>query len=122
MAHDLEKSIDICLTCQRRFSSIAEAREAFRELGSLTVEHSDAIARKRRLNPMTIRGLVMISRYACMALDWLDYHHQPLTQWHLRQLEAEFKGADCKRDVLKWELHTGASEVLRKVDWQPVAN
>ena len=122
MALDLEKSIDVCLTCRQRFGSIGEARQVFRELGALTVEQGDAVARKRRMNPMTIRGLAMVARYACMALDWLEYHDQPLTQWHLQQLEAEFRGADPKRDVLKWELHTGAWEILRKVDWQPVAS
>jgi hypothetical protein len=91
-------------------------------LGALTVDQSDAIARKRQLNPTTMRGLVIVSRHACMALDWLEYHRQPLTQWHLRQLELEFKDADPKRDVLKWELWNGAWEVLRKVDWQPVAS
>jgi hypothetical protein len=71
---------------------------------------------------MTVRGLRIVSQYACMALEWLEYHHQPLTQWHLQQLEAEFSGADPKREVLKWRLHQGAWEILRKVDWQPVAS
>jgi hypothetical protein len=57
-----------------------------------------------------------------MALDWLEYHHQPLTQRHLRQLEAEFENADPKRDVLKWELLNGAWELLRVVDWHSVAS
>ena len=122
MAIDLDNSIDVCLACRRRFGSIGEARAVFRELGFLTVDQSNAVARKRRMNPLTIRGLVMVARYASMALDWLEYHDQPLTQWHLQQLEAEFKSADPKHDVLKWELHTGALEILRKVDWQPVAS
>ena len=69
MALDLDKSIDVCLTCRQRFGSIGEAREVFRQLGALAVDESDAIARKRRLDPMTIRGLVIVSQCACMALD-----------------------------------------------------
>src|SRR5689334_18167832 len=121
MAHDVDKAIDVCLTCRQKFATIGEAREAFQKLGGLTFEQCDAIAQQRRLDPMTIRGVAIVCRYACAALDWLEYHHQPLTQWHLQQLEAEFRSADPKRDVLKWELHTGAREMLRAVDWHPVA-
>jgi hypothetical protein len=121
MGLNLDNAIDVCLTCRRRFASIGEARAVFQELGGLTVDQSNAVARRRLLDPTMMRGLTMIARYACMALEWLEYHDQPLTQWHLQQLEAEFKGADPKCGVLKWELHQGAWEILRKVDWQPVA-
>ena len=116
MAVDPDNAIDVCLTCCRRFATIGEARAAFQALGALTVDQSDAIARRRELDPSMLRGLVVVSRHACMALDWLEYHHRPLTRLHLKQLVDEFDGADPNRNVLRWELHTGAWEILRKID------
>jgi hypothetical protein len=122
MAFDLDKAISTCLTCRGRFASIGEAREAFREIGGLTFEEGEAFAERLGLKPTVVRGLSIVSRHACMALDWLEYHGQPLTQWHLRQLHREFEQSDPKRDVLGWELQIGAWEVLRKVDWEPTAS
>src|SRR5687768_162133 len=122
MEFDLDKAISTCLACRQRFGSIDEARRAFRVLGGLTLEEGELIAHRLGLKPMVVRGLTVVSRHACMALDWLEYHRQPLTQWHLQQLQREFEHSDPKRDVLGWELQNGAWEVLRKVDWQPVAS
>ena len=119
MANELDKTITTCLACRTRFGSVDEARDAFREVGGLTVEEGEAVAHRLRLSPMVVRGLTIMCRHACMALEWLEYHRQPLTKRQLQRLQREFAGADAKRDVLGWELQNGAWEVLRKVDWQP---
>jgi hypothetical protein len=75
MGLNLDNAIGVCLTCRRRFASISEARAVFQELGVLTVEQSNAIAERRLLDRTMMRGFTMIARYACMALDWLEYHN-----------------------------------------------
>src|SRR5688572_6349224 len=103
MALDLDKAISTSATCRQRYASIDEARETYRELGGLTFEEAEAIAHRLRLNPSVVRGLTIVSRHACMALEWLEYHERPLTKRELQELHREFEHSDPKRNVLGWE-------------------
>jgi hypothetical protein len=121
MLIDLDSAARVCLTCRGRFGSVDEAREAYRALGALPTDEADSMAKRLQVASLTFRGVIVVSRHASIALDWLEYHQRPLTKFELRKLRAEFEGAHPVREVLAWELQNGAREVLRSVDWQPVA-
>ncbi len=121
MALDLDRTITTSLSNRPCLESIEEARRVYRALGALSFEDAEAAARRLQLDASVVRGLATVSRHACMALEWLEYHGKPLTKRHLQQLQQEFERSDPKQSVLGWELQVGAWEVLRKVDWQRAA-
>ena len=113
-----EEIVRRCLHCGKHFASVAEAREAYRAIHGLNVDQLDEIARRIDANPQTVQGLRIMFGYACVALDWLEYHGRPLTKRELKLLHDEFDGRDSLRNVLAWELKMGAWQVVREVDWK----
>lgn len=117
----IAKVIRTCLACRGKLGNFGTSHRELWRVAVLNQEMQTKLARELSIDPMTLRGLVMMCGYACNATDWLIYHGIPLTRESFQNLVDELRRrVSTDTEILHPLFHQlcwGAQEVLRLTDW-----
>jgi hypothetical protein len=77
------------MKCREPVGDVDETIAALRNIADLTLVQQQRLARKLRINPVTLQGLTIMARWSGYVADWLTYHDRPLTHENIRILQDE---------------------------------